>query len=94
MRATLALTRHPHGKRAARAIRLLHEAARHEQLAADVAHLLDAFAEVCKARAAEAEADALLAPTSPTGRLLHSAGEAVELDAGPDGHTPRRTRRS
>ena len=38
MTSVPAPTRHPRGKSAAGSSRLLHEAARHEQLAADVAH--------------------------------------------------------
>jgi PEP-CTERM motif len=80
-------TRRPPPKRAQEALRLLQQAAAHEGLAADAEHPHDAYVERSHAKHARAEAEPLLEPVSPTGRLVRGAGEVATIDPGEDRKT-------
>jgi hypothetical protein len=76
-----------HVASAAEALRVLHRAALHEQLASAADGPLAAYNERAHAKAARIESEALLTPTSPTGHLVKGGGEIVEMDRGLDGYT-------
>jgi hypothetical protein len=77
----------PPAKRAQEALRLLQQAAAHEGLAADAEHPHDAYIERSHAKHARAEAESLLEPVSPTGRLVRGVGEVATIDPGEDRKT-------